>query len=159
MTDPAGMRHVLAADRIVVMTLLLVHAGATAVLAGAVWVVQLVVYPSFRTVGPTGAWPAVHAAHTRAITVVVGPPWAVQGGTLLALLLRHGLTPLLVLAGALAASTVAVTVLVSVPLHERLGRSYDDATARRLVSTNWLRTAAWTAGTVCALVLVARPPS
>ena len=31
---------------------------------------------------------------------------------------------------------------------------YDDGVARRLVSTNWLRTAAWTAGTVCAAALV-----
>ncbi len=46
------------------------------------------------------------------------------------------------------------TVAVSVPLHTRLGEAYDDGVARRLVATNWLRTAAWTAGTLCAAALV-----
>lgn len=156
MTDEAGMRHGVGIGRIGGMALLLVHLVATAALAGLVWVVQLVVYPSFRLVGPTAAWPAVHAAHGRAISVVVGVPWAVQGVTLAALLLRDGPTPLLLLTGVLALTTVVVTVAVSVPLHSRLGRAYDDAAARRLVRTNWWRTAAWTAGTACAAVLVAR---
>jgi acyl-CoA synthetase (AMP-forming)/AMP-acid ligase II len=138
------------------MALLLVHLTATAALAGLVWVVQLVVYPSFRLVGGGPAWPAFHAAHARAIALAVGPPWAVQGGTVAALLVRDGPTPLLLLTGALALATVVVTVAVSVPLHTRLGHAYDDGAARRLVTTNWLRTAAWSAGTVCAALLVAR---
>ena len=104
------------------MPLLLVHLIATAALAGLVWVVQLVVYPSFRLVGGGPSWPAFHAAHSRSV----------------------------------ALATVVVTVAVSVPLHTRLGEAYDDAVARRLVATNWLRTAAWTAGTACAALLVAR---
>ncbi len=136
------------------MVLLLVHLTATAVLAGLVWVVQLVVYPSFLLVGASPAWPAVHAAHTRAVVLAVGPPWAVQGLTVAALLLRDGPSPLRLLTGALALATVVVTVAVSVPLHTRLGEAYDETAARRLVSTNWLRTAAWTAGTVCAAALV-----
>ena len=138
------------------MALLLVHLTATAALAGLVWVVQLVVYPSFRLVGGGPSWPAVHAAHTRAVALVVGPPWAVQGVTVAALLLRDGPSPLLLLTGALALATVVVTVGVSVPLHTRLGEAYDDETAQRLVSTNWLRTAAWTGGTLCAALLVLR---
>ena len=136
------------------MLLLLVHLTATASLAGLVWVVQLVVYPSFRLVGGSPAWPAFHAAHTRAVGLAVGPPWALQGGTVAALLVRDGPSPLLLLTGALALATVVVTVSVSVPLHTRLGEAYDDGVARRLVRTNWLRTAAWSAGTVCAALLV-----
>jgi hypothetical protein len=139
------------------VSLLLVHLTATAVLAGLGWTVQRVVYPSFRLVGAGGGggatWAAVHDAHTRAITPVVGVPWAVQGVTVAALLLRDGASPLRLLTGVLALLPVVVTVAVSVPLHTRLGRAYDDAAARRLVATNWLRTGAWTAGTVCAAVL------
>jgi len=155
MTDRTGMRYgtPVAQDRVV--ALLLLHLVATAALAGLVWVVQLVVYPSFRLVGPTPAWAAVHAAHGRAISPVVAVPWAVQGLTLAALLVREGPTPLLVLTGLLALSTVLVTVAVSVPLHTRLAQGYDDDLARRLTRTNWLRTAAWTAGTACAAALVA----
>ena len=124
--------------------------------------VQLVVYPAFRVVGPTPSWAALHAHHTRAMATVVTLPWAVQGLTLAALLLRRpaGSTlPLLLLTGALAATTVVVTTWSSVPLHTRLAHGYDDALARRLIATNWLRTGAWTAGAACSLVLVARATS
>jgi hypothetical protein len=113
------------------MALLLVHLTATAALAGLVWVVQLVVYPSFLLVGAadrTGAaFAAVHAAHTRAVTWAVGPPWAVQGASLAALLVRDGLSPLRVLTGLLALATVVVTVTVQVPLHARLDRGWGRA--------------------------------
>jgi hypothetical protein len=136
--------------------LLVVHLTAVAALTGLVWVVQLVVYPGFRTVGPTDAWPRFHDAHGRAIAAVVVVPWAVQGGTLGVLLLRRPAgvpLPLVLLAAALGLATVAVTVLSSVPLHSRL-QPYDRARADRLLATNWLRTAAWTAGTVCAAAMV-----
>jgi len=132
--------------------LLQAHALATAALAGLVWVVQLAVYPAFRTVGPTPQWPAYHRAHSSAMVRLTALPWLVQGGCLAVLLVRQP-SPLLILTGALAATTVAVTVLLSVPLHARLGQAYDDATAVRLIRTNWLRTVAWTAGAVCAAVL------
>lgn len=138
------------------MLLLVVHLAAVAYLTGLVWVVQLVVYPAFRAVGPTSAWPAFHDAHGRAMVLAVTLPWAVQGATLAVLLLdRPDGVPLgLVLtAAALGLATVAVTVTSSVPLHGRL-QPYDRVLADRLVATNWLRTAAWTAGTVCAAAMV-----
>lgn len=136
------------------MLLLLAHAASTNALAGLIWVVQLVVYPGFPEVGRTDAWPAAHAAHSRRISLVVGPPWVVQAVTLGLLLLRRDQPGwLLALAGLCALTTVAVTVLVSVPLHARLA-SYDDAVARRLVRTNWWRTAAWTGSAACALAML-----
>jgi hypothetical protein len=132
--------------------LLQAHLVATAVTAGMVWVVQLVVYPGFRAVGPTAAWSAYHRRHTCAMAAVIALPWAVQGLTVALLLLRRT-GPLVLLTAALAALTVLVTVVVSVPLHTRLGVAYDDALARRLIRTNWWRTAAWTAGTCCAAAL------
>lgn len=155
------MRHVLVVtqDQQVDLdtALLWSHAIATTALAGVIWVVQVVVYPAFLVCGPTAAWPAVHAHHTRAMAAVVTLPWAVQGLTLVALLARRpDSVPvlLLLLTGALAAATVLVTTVWSVPLHARLARGYDDTLARRLVSTNWLRTAAWTGGAVCALTML-----
>ena len=132
--------------------LLVVHAVAVSALAGLAWVVQLVVYPGFLVVGPTDAWPAFHDLHSRRMTVAVVGPWALQGGTLGLLLLAppDGVPyALVLLAAALGLATVVVTAAVSVPLHRRL-QPYDPATARRLLRTNWLRTAAWTGGAVCA---------
>ena len=136
--------------------LLWAHAAATTGLAGLVWVVQVVVYPAFRAAGPTAAWPAVHAHHTRAMASVVTLPWAVQGATLAALLLRRpdGVPlGLLLVAGVLAATTVVVTGACSVPLHGRLGGGYDAVLTDRLIATNWLRTLAWTGGAACALTM------
>ena len=136
--------------------LLLAHAASTAALAGLIWTVQLVVYPGFGEVGRTAVWPAVHAAHTRRMGLLVALPWAVQGLTLVLLLLRRPdavALPLLLVVTVLAAVPVAVTAAVSVPAHGRLSRGWDDAVWRRLVSTNWLRTAAWTAGAVAAAQL------
>ncbi len=138
--------------------LLQVHAAATAALAGLVWVVQLVVYPAFLVAGPSKAWPSYHRQHTTAMAVVVAVPWAVQGLAVTTLLVRQP-GPLVLLAATLAAVTVGVTVLVSVPLHTRLGAAYDESAARRLIWTNWARTAAWTAGAVVAAVLAARGAS
>ncbi|MGZ6825753.1 MAG: hypothetical protein ACXVGH_03090 [Mycobacteriales bacterium] len=136
------------------MLLLLVHAGATCALAGLVWVVQLVVYPAFLAVGPTPGWPAYHEAHSRRMALVVTVPWAVQGVSLAALLLRgQGPAWLLAALSVCALATVVVTVTVSVPLHQRLG-AYDERLARRLLRTNWWRTAAWTVGAVLSLLLV-----
>ena len=136
------------------MLLLLVHAGATCFLAGLIWVVQLVVYPGLRDASDGPTWPALHAAHCRRMAVAVSVPWAVQGLSLALLLLRHDAPPaLLAFTSVLAVATVVLTVTVSVPLHERLP-TYDDAVARRLIATNWWRTAAWTAGAVCSLALV-----
>lgn len=138
--------------------LLHVHAVATAALAGLIWVVQLVVYPAFRIAGPTAAWPAYHRQHNAAMVAVVALPWTAQGLTVAALLVRQP-GPLVLLASALAATTVVVTVAVSVPLHARLGRAYDDQLALRLIRTNWARTAAWTAAAGVAAVLAARGAS
>ena len=45
------------------------------------------------------------------------------------------------------------TALVQVPLHRRLQGGFDAAAHRRLVRTNWLRTAAWTLRAALALRL------
>ena len=138
------------------MVLLVVHLVAVSWLAGLVWVVQLVVYPGFLLVGPTAAWPAFHDAHGRAMALAVVVPWAVQGATLAVLLLdRPPGVPvaLVLLAAALGVVTVAVTGVSSVPLHGRL-QPYDPELARRLLATNWLRTAAWTAAAGCGAAMV-----
>lgn len=138
------------------MPLLLVHAGATCFLAGLCWLVQLVVYPSFHTVGPTSAWPQFHAEHERRLAAVIAIPWATQGITLALLLLRReGSLPLLAAASVCALGPVLATVAGAVPIHQRL-LPFDPALVRRLLRVNALRTALWTAGAVFSLLLVVR---
>ena len=138
--------------------LFLLDCAATLYLWGVIWTVQLVHYPLFARVGAAD-WAVYHAAHTRLMTLVVLPAMVTELGTagLLALVRPPWLAPGLLWAGfVLAALTWAVTFFVSVPLHDTLGRGFDPAAIARLVGTNWLRTAFWTAHALVLLVQLAR---
>lgn len=150
------MRHVLAADDDGPVLLLTVHAVAVWGLTGLSFTVHRVVYPSFLLVGPTTAWPAVHAQHVRRVAQVVAVPWAVQGATTAVLLVaRPDHVPgwLALLTGAFAGVTVAVTVLGAIPAHDRLS-GFDAQTVRRLLRASWWRTAAWCGGSACAAAML-----
>jgi hypothetical protein len=137
--------------------IVLAHAAATLVLVGLIWTIQVVHYPLFDLVGRDG-FVAYEAAHSARITAVIALPWAVQGVTTAALLLSSpdGLPRWLVwVAAVLAAVPVAATVLASVPAHTVLGGGFDAAAHARLVSTNWWRTAAWTAHGGVAIAMLA----
>ena len=136
----------------------LLDLAATLYLWGVIWTIQLVQYPLFARVGAAG-WADFHAAHTRLMTLVVLPAMVTEMGTsgLLALGRPAWLSaPLLWLGFGLAIGTWAVTFFVSVPLHDTLSRGFDAAAIGRLVSTNWLRTAFWTAHALLLLFQVWR---
>ena len=127
-------------------TLWLTHLAATLFLVGLIWVVQVVHYPLFGSVGADqfhGYW----RGHTRLITWLVAPSMFAEVGTgvLLFAVRPPGLSlPVLVVAFGLLVLNWLSTWLVQIPCHEQLGRRFDPATLRRLVRTNWARTAAWT---------------
>ena len=60
------------------VTVTLVHAAATWFLVGLIWIIQVVHYPLFARVGEDG-FVAYEAAHTRLISLVVGPAMLVEG--------------------------------------------------------------------------------
>ena len=124
--------------------LLLTHAAATWALFGLIWVVQLVQYPGFLLLSgkELGTY---HDHHCARITWVVAPLMAAELLTGLALLLEPpaGVTSLSLGFGlGLIAVNWLATGLVSIPLHNRVPRASTDA-RRRLVTTNWIRTVAW----------------
>jgi hypothetical protein len=133
-----------------------VHAASTLFLMGMIWTIQIVHYPLFASVGES-SFAAYEAAHSARITWVIVVPWALQGLTTLALLASPptGVPRWLIwTAAVLAAIPVLVTIVYSVPAHTVLGNGFDVAAHVRLVSTNWLRTAAWTAHGAVAMTIV-----
>lgn len=114
-----------------------------AAMAVLIWLVQLIIYPSFRTQQQDGfrRW---HRGYTRAMGFIVGPLLLAQLATH-AYGLWNGVTTVqIVQAGALVAAIV-VTATLSVPCHRALSsRGKDAVVIDRLVSTNGLRTLAWT---------------
>jgi len=136
----------------------LAHLAATLAMTGVIWTIQLVHYPLFSGVGAEG-FAAYEAAHQTRITWVVGPLMLVELAAAVALV--AGLAPAgvpgwmgwagLALLGVIWASTA----LVQVPLHTALGARFEEAAHARLVATNWVRTAAWTARAALALAMTA----
>ena len=138
--------------------LLALHLLVVSTYAGFQWTVRVLVYPQFAAVPPAG-FAAYERSHQRRITVVVGPLFAGQAGTVGWLLAdRPAGTPLpLVLAAAgTYAALLLVTALVAVPLHRRLGERWDAVAHRRLLRADTLRAGLATVATGIALALVVR---
>jgi len=139
------------------MTLLLIHAGATLAMTGLIWFVQVVHYPLFDLAAEL-EFDRFAAMHQRRTAFVVLPLMLTELGTALALLVAPppGLGRGLPFLGALLLALIWLsTALVQVPLHRRLSSGRDRPAIRRLVASNWLRTAAWTARGWLALTLLA----
>lgn len=136
--------------------LLLTHLACTWALVGLIWTIQVVHYPLFARVGPEG-FTRYHTDHTRLITYVVAPLMVVEALSAAALVLDAGIPPALSWTGVALVGVVWLTTgAVSVPCHSRLSLGFDAEAHRRLVITNWIRTAAWTARGLLVLAIFKR---
>ena len=116
-------------------------------LTGLIWTVQIVHYPLFSAVGPE-AFPRYHRLHTRVIAPVVVPLMLVEASTALWLFFvpEPGLNPsAIALSLAMVIAAWTATAFFSVPAHGRLAQGFEERAYRKLVISNWLRTASWTA--------------
>ncbi len=126
--------------------LLMLHLVSTLAMAGLIWFVQVVHYPLFAQVGRDG-FKQYEQSHRRLTTIVVAPLMLTEAATAMMLLwLRPDSIPFSAASSGVALVGVlwASTFFWQVPAHERLSQSFDTATHRRLVRSNWLRTVVWT---------------
>lgn len=138
--------------------ILIANLVATCVMTGVIWFVQHVHYPLLAQV-EMGQAVAVAEEHQRRTGHVVALPMAVEGLTTLALLARQpaGVTWFLPWVGAmLLAVALGCTVLLSVPLHAKMATHPDARVGKKLVSTNWPRTFAWSFRAVVCVVMVSQ---
>ena len=136
----------------------LLNVAATLFMTGVIWFVQVVHYPLFAGVGTEGF--AIYAArHSDLTTFVVIVPMFVELTTSLLLVWRRP-PELAVWEVWVGLGLVGIiwlsTALLQVPQHTALGAGFDSAAHATLVTTNWLRTAAWTLRSVLVLWWVAR---
>lgn len=130
------------------------HAASTCAMAGVIWFVQLVHYPAFEFVDP-GRFAAFSEYHQRRTTWVVAPLMLVEAASAsLLLFLPLDAAFAARLGWALLVAIWLSTAFVQVPLHRRLGEGWDPATIRRLVRSNALRTALWSARAALAAFLL-----
>ncbi len=129
--------------------LLLVHALATWWMAGVIWMVQLVHYPLMALVQPS-SWLEYEKQHCSRMTFVVAPAMLLEMASAVLLALRAAMqnehARLAAFAGlALVFAVWLSTAFVQMPLHARLSQRFDARDHARLVLSNWLRTAVWSA--------------
>jgi hypothetical protein len=139
-----------------VSLVLFLHAAATLYMTGLIWFVQVVHYPLFGAVRRE-SFADYEKKHTQLTGRVVTPPMLVELVTAVALVFRRpaALPAVWVWIGlALLVAIWLSTAFLQVPAHRRLLEGFDADVHRRLVRSNWLRTAAWTARGMLALWLL-----
>ncbi len=126
--------------------LFVVNLIATWYMVGLIWMVQIVHYNMFDRVG-LEQFQQYEADHNRLITPIVGVPMLFELATAVLLLFaapdsfpRWAAIVGLVLIGLIWISTV----MLQIPCHTQLLSGFDEATYRRLVNSNWIRTGLWT---------------
>ena len=109
---------------------------------GAIWLIQLVHYPSFLLVAPE-RFQAFHTMHTGRMGLLVGPMMILELASSILLLITEdniwSVSNLLLVVG-IWVSTFAV----SVPLHNKLVLGFNQEVIQQLIQTNWIRTLLWT---------------
>ncbi|MEM7659029.1 MAG: hypothetical protein AAF399_23100 [Bacteroidota bacterium] len=127
-------------------SLFLAALASSLFMTGLIWFVQVVHYPLFAKVGPE-AFSIYESLHTQKTGLVVGPVMLVE---LLASLLwmlvglEQGHSWQAWTIAALLGVIWLSTFFIQVPIHNELIQSFEPEKVRRLVSSNWLRTFAWT---------------
>ena len=139
-------------------SLMIIHAAATFSMVGLIWFVQVVHYPLFETVG-RGSFSDYEVEHQQRTTRVVMPLMLVELVTAV-MLVFGGLTGAGRTAAWLGLALLVViwssTMLIQVPLHQKLTVGFDLHRARQLVGSNWIRTFAWSGRGLIALWLLKR---
>ncbi len=126
-----------------------VQCASTLGLVGLIWFVQVVHYPLFQRIRPADFVP-YEAEHATRTGYVVAPLMLAE---LLSasLFLLHRFRPLGIstaearLGAALVSLIWCSTAFLQIPLHNKLHRGFDRVSIQRLITSNWIRTTAWTA--------------
>jgi hypothetical protein len=137
-------------------TVLLVQAAATLFMTGVIWFVQIVHYPLMARVGTSG-FPAYETDHARLTGYIVILPMTVELACAAYLLFKppSPTLPISVIVGAVLVVVIWLsTFLLQVPQHNTLQHTFNPDAHSRLVSTNWIRTIAWTIRSVIVLYLL-----
>jgi uncharacterized membrane protein len=137
--------------------ILLTQVFATVFMVGLIWFVQIVHYPLYANVGRE-QFPEYEAHHNRLTTWVVGPAMLVEMVTAVALLRYSpgGSTSLVWLGLGLLVVIWISTATLSVPAHDELTGGFSAGAHTKLVSTNWIRTFAWSVRAVIVMIITYR---
>ena len=144
-----------------------VHLAATLAMTGIIWFIHVVHYPLFEHILfehiPAAAFRVYEAAHTRLTVLVVVPLMVIEAMTGVLLFWRRpaGIPlPLVWVGVGLLGIIWLSTAFLQVPQHSVLAQGFDPSAQHVLVTSNWIRTVAWSARTllVVGMLLRVMPP-
>ncbi len=136
----------------------ILHAASTFAMTGLIWIVQLVVYPSFGRM-EEDAFPIFHLQYTQRISLVVAPLMLTEMGTLIGMLVKYAGDPgfhLLIGSFLILTCIWLSTAFLQVPCHRMLADRYMPYVHRKLVLTNWIRTLGWSVRSLLLIYLMVR---
>ena len=111
-------------------------------LAVFLWLVQCIIYPSFRYIS-ADIFEKWHAGYRRRVSWIIGPILLLQIFLVGIEAIQEPSRYSLIRLGLVAVSWL-ITVCVSVPLHRRIKRGEQrEQSIERLIHSNWLRTLTW----------------
>lgn len=128
-----------------VKSIFLLNLASTFFMVGLIWFVQVVHYPLFGQVG-RDLFPGYELAHSQLTSLVVIPPMLIELMTtgLLLIVRPSGMSLREAWLGVLLLVVVwGSTFFLQVPRHGELAGGYDQTAHAALVTTNWIRTVAW----------------
>ena len=125
-------------------------------MVGLIWIIQIVTYPIFSSVGGY-KYDKFPSKHVSLITPLVAPLMLFELAVAVVLLLVSGpywnygysVVNLVFLA-----IIWASTFLIQIPLHVKLSGKFEKKNHTRLVRTNWIRTFAWTIKGLLSTILI-----
>ena len=123
--------------------LFLIHLVSTAIMVGAIWVIQLVHYPSFYYIDKNN-YMKFQNFHMNRISYIVIPAMTVElfsGLLIIYLGLKNDI--LFMISIIFLISIWLSTALLFTRIHQKLTEGYESLLIKKLVKTNWLRTILW----------------
>ena len=127
------------------MIVFLINLASTWFMVGLIWIIQIVHYPLFRSVG-ISEFKTFHESHKILISPVVGVVMIFELVTTLILLFQ---TPKGIPIWTVTVSIILLliiwgsTIFLQIPYHEKLASGFDKNIHHFLVNTNWIRTVCW----------------
>ena len=124
---------------------------------GVIWIVQIVQYPSFHHIEET-QFSRFHQHHAAAISWIVLPLMVTELFAAVWLCFEPPSFNILwqYLLLVLTLMIWGSTFLVQVPLHRKLAAGKDPVLIEKLVTSNWVRTVAWTTKALLILTIMMR---
>lgn len=114
-------------------------------MVGVIWVVQLVIYPLFDSIGEE-RFEAFHQSYMSRITWIVGPAMLIEivtGALCCFVFWNDSLRYFALLNFGLIGAIWLSTALLQVADHNALSQNFSSEAVKNLVSRNWIRTILW----------------